>query len=132
MYVQVDSQWEDCLYRVEALNMLLFLVESMSKGIEAIKKVMEVENYDNETVRGMVGDMLDHLSMSLDQSLPPLPAQGFTKLDKLVWERREAEWECLRADAEALRMNLREKPHQELVSDVEDFMLRIKALAVEV
>ncbi len=129
---QIDSQWEDCLYRIEALNILLFMVETLSKGIDAIKKVMEVESYDNETVRNMVGDMVDHLSESLDQPLPQLPAQGFTKLDKLVWERRETEWEYLRADVDVLRMKLREKPHQELVSDVEDFMLRIKAMAVEV
>ena len=130
--MQVDSQWEDCLYRIEALNILLFMVDTMCRGIDAIKKVMEVENYDNETVRSMVGDMVDHLSQSLDQSLPTLPTQGFTKLDKLVWERREAEWESLRTDADNLRVNLREKPHQELVSEIEDFMLRIKALAVEV
>ena len=130
---QVDSQWEDCLYRIEALNILLYMVESMTTAINAIKKYMEVENFDNEVVRNMVGEILDNLSENLDQNLPALPAQGlFTRLDKNVWERREQEWNFLKEDADVLRRNLTEKPHQELVTEVEDFMLRLKSLAVEV
>lgn len=129
---QVDSQWEDCLYRIEALNMLLFMVEMLSKGLADIRKVMEIENYENERVRNMVREMIDHLSETLDQPFPELPKQGFTRLDKLVWERRNAEWEILRADVDNLRMMLNDRTHLDLVSEVEDFMLRIKALAVEV
>lgn len=129
---QVDSQWEDCLFRIEALNIILYMVEDMCNAVDGIKKYMQVENYDNDMVRSMVGEVLDSLSENLDQSLPELPAQGFTRLDKQVRGRREKEWIYLREDAELLRRNLAEKPHQELVTEVEDFMLRLKALAIEV
>ena len=130
--LQVDSQWEDCLYRVEALNILLFMVDSLTEGINSVKKYMEIENYENDIVRNMIGEILDNLSESLDQPLPELPVQGFTKLDKLVWDRREKEWTFLQEDSENLRRNLSLKPHQELLVEVEDFMLRLKALAIEV
>lgn len=128
----MDSQWEDCLYRIEALNILVYMVDSLSAGIDAIKKYMEVENYENDIVRNMVGEILDSLSENLDQCLPELPQQGFTRLDKLVWERREQEWNYLKDDADLLRRNLSLKPHQELLSEIEDYMLRLKALAIEV
>lgn len=112
--------------------MLLFMVEDLIAGINSIKKSMEVENYDNENVRNMIGEILDKLSENLDQFLPELPQQGFTRLDMLVRERRQAEWDLLREDAENLRRNLSLQPHQELLVELEDFMLRLKALAVEV
>lgn len=112
--------------------MLLFMVEDLTAGINSIKKSMEVENYDNENVRNMIGEILDKLSENLDQFLPELPQQGFTRLDMLVRERRQAEWDLLREDAENLRRNLSLQPHQELLVELEDFMLRLKALAVEV
>lgn len=112
--------------------MLLFMVEDLTAGINSINKSMEVENYDNENVRNMIGEILDKLSENLDQFLPELPQQGFTRLDMLVRERRQAEWDLLREDAENLRRNLSLQPHKELLVELEDFMLRLKALAVEV
>ena len=93
---------------------------------------MAVENYDNDAVRNLIGEILDGFSENLDQTLPELPSKGFTRLDKLIRDRREMEWNFLKEDADNLRRNLLLKPHQELVTEVEDLMLRLKSLAIEV
>lgn len=108
------------------------MVDSLVEGIDSVKKYMEVENYENDVVRNMIGEILDGLSESLDQPLPEIPDQGYTRLDKLVWEQREKEWGFLQQDADNLRRNLSLTPHQELLSEVEDYMLRLKAMAIEV
>ena len=128
----MDCQWEDCLFRIEALNLLLFMVDSVAEGISSIKEYMKMGNYENDVVRSMVGEILDKLSESLDQSLPDLPTQGFTKLDKLVWERRGIEWTYLQGDVDVLRREMGLKSHEDLLVEVEDIMLRFKALANEV
>ena len=107
------------------------MAESLENGLKGVKKTMSVENYENNDVRNQITEILDQFTENLDQNLPPLPKQGFTRLDKLIRERRHAEWRSLQRDVDDLRKNL-DKAHQELVSDVEDFMLRLKALAVEV
>lgn len=112
--------------------MLLFMVDSVAEGISSIREYMKRGVYENDVVRSMVGEILDNLSESLDQPLPELPAQGFTKLDRLVWERRGIEWEYLQGDVDCLRREMGLKPHEELLVEVEDIMLRLKALAIEV
>ncbi len=128
----MDSQWEDCSYRIESLNILLHMVGRIEDGLKAVSKIMEVENYDNDIVRNEIGEILDNLSEDLDQSLPSLPTQGVTKLDRLTRERRILEWDFIKNDADNLRRNIYENPIQELISEVEDYMFRFKNLAIEV
>ena len=130
--LQVESNWEDCSYRIESLNILLFMAESLKEGIEELNQLMSVENYDTDEVRSKVGLILDTFSESLDQSMPELPASGFNRLDKLIKDRRDQEWDILRGDADAMRMQLVSRSIQELLSELEDYMLRLKSLAVEV
>ncbi len=42
--------------------------------------MVDVENYDVDAVKSQVGEVLDMLSENLDQMLPALPEQGFTRL----------------------------------------------------
>lgn len=76
---QVDSQWEDCTYRIESLNIILFTAESLEEGVKSVEKMMTVDNYDNDAVKSRVGEVLSYFSENLDQRLPPVPTQGFTK-----------------------------------------------------
>jgi hypothetical protein len=117
---------------VEALNVLLHMVESLAEGISSVKKYMEVKNYENDMIRNLFGEILTDLRNTLDYPLPQLPSQVFTKLDRLVWDQREKEIILLQDTCEELLKKFNLKPIQDLLVDVEDLMLRLKALAIEV
>lgn len=97
-----------------------------------MKKLMEVENYDNDTVKNQLGEVLDSFSENLYQPLPKLPDQGFTQLDKLTRDHRVQEWGALREDCDYLRRNLAIRPLLEMVVEVEEYIGRLKSMAYEV
>lgn len=132
--MQIDSKWEDCLYRIEALNTLLFMVDSMTEDVNRVKKYMQVESFEKEVVSNMISKVLDNLSESrYRRLLPDLPARGFTQLDKLTLERREREWALLLEDTDSLRTEIGRMTHGELLMEIEDQIIpKIKELAVEV
>lgn len=130
--LQVDSQWEDCSYRIESLNLILFTVDALKNKLDTVKKLMEVENYDNETVKNELGEVLDAFSENLYQRLPDLPEQGFTQLDRLTREHRVLEWDALREDCDLLRRELNIRPLLEAVTEVEEYIGRLKSMAYEV
>lgn len=93
---------------------------------------MEVENYDNEAVINQLGEVLDQLSENLDQRLPDLPETNFTRLDQLMRDFRNQEWQLLTGDCDHLRTSLPSYPINEIIADCEEFIARLKNLAVEV
>ena len=76
---QVDSQWEDCSFRIDTLNIILFTAEGLQEGVTSVQKMIEVDAYDVDAVKSQIGEVLDMLSENLDQMLPPVPEQGFTR-----------------------------------------------------
>lgn len=130
VFLQVDSQWEDCSHRIESLNIILSVAETIEEGLKAAKKVVETGNYENDAVRGMIRDTFDCLCEDLD--LPELLSRGFTLLDKRIWERRRKECHLLWDDVCVLKKNLPHMPLDELLMKVERFLSRLQALAVEV
>ncbi len=119
------------MFRIESLNILLFLVDSLEKSLQIIHNKLSLKVADLDEVRQDIGEILDNLSESLSQELPSLPEQGITRLDKLIKERRDGEWTLLSQDVHELRMHL-DNTVDNLVTDVEDFKFRLKALAKEV
>ena len=93
---------------------------------------MEIENYDNEAVRNQLGEVLDQFSENLDQPLPELPVQNVTRLDQLMRDFRGQEWRLLIGDCDHLRTNLPSYPINEIIADLEEYICRLKSLAVEV
>ena len=127
----MESQWEDCSYRIESLNILLFLTTSLDEAVKGIQRKLGEKIVDLDEVRQEIGEILDNLSKSLDQELPTLPMYGITRLDKLVKEKRNEEWNQLRQNVDDMRMQLG-GTIEDLVSELEDFKFRLKTLAVEV
>ena len=127
----MESQWEDCSYRIESLNILLFLTTSLDKAVKGIQRKIGEKIVDLDEVRQEIGEILDNLSKSLDQELPTLPTHGITRLDKLVKEKRNEEWNQLRQNVNDMRMQ-RGGTIEDLVSELEDYKFRLKTLAVEV
>ncbi len=76
---QVDSQWEDCSFRIDTLNIILFTAEGLQEGVKSVQKMIEVDAYDVDAVKSQIGEVLDMLSENLDQMLPPVPEHGFTR-----------------------------------------------------
>lgn len=97
-----------------------------------MKKLMEVENYEIDTVKNQLAEILDSFEENLYQPLPELPEQGFTQLDRLTREHREQEWAALREDFELMRKNLTIRPLLELIVEVEEYIGRLKSMAYEV
>ena len=108
------------------------MVESLKKGIEQINKKMSVKDYDASAICKDIGLLLDHFSESLDQSLPDLPTKNFTRLDKLIKNQRDEEWAALTVEADSMRMDIGVMNLRDIVDQLEDFMYRLRALAVEV
>jgi len=79
--IQVDSQWEDCSFRIDSLNIILFTAAQLEEGLASVEKLINIghDGYDVDAVRSQVGEVLDYFSENLDQLLPGLPEQGFTK-----------------------------------------------------
>ena len=97
-----------------------------------MKKMMEVDNYDTDAVKNQLGEVLDSLSENLYQPLPELPEQGFTQLDKLLWNYRMQEWTALHGDCDHLQRNLAIYPLIEILVEVEEYIGRLKSIAHEV
>lgn len=123
--------WEDCSFRIDSLNILLFLVEGLDEAIQRIRKKLSMEIVDLDEVKQDIAVVLDTFGETLDQDLSPLPDHGITSLDKLMYNRRVQEWEAVKFDMGNLRFNLG-KSVEDLVTELEDFQFRLKALAVEV
>ncbi len=75
----MDSQWEDCSFRIDTLNIILFTAEGLQEGVKSVQKMIEVDAYDVDAVKSLIGEVLDMLSENLDQMLPPVPEHGFTR-----------------------------------------------------
>ena len=106
-------------------------MESLDESIKKVQKKMSMEVFDTNQIQCDIGEVLDTFDSSLDQDLPPLPSQGFTKLDTLIKKKRDEEWGQLKQDVSNLRRHLK-KSLNELVTDLEDLKFRLKSLAVEV
>ena len=131
-YTQVDSQWEDCSYRIESLNLILFTAESFRKHLDSAKKMIQVGSYDTVAI---LGDMLDFFIENLSQRMPELPKEGYTQLDRLTRDQRMKQWDSIRDDCDSLRRSLTTPEQVEpdkIVDMVEDYINQINNMAYEV
>ena len=117
---------------MDSLNLILFTVDSLKRGLESAKNGLQMENYDSHAVKGQLSEVLESFSSNLDQPLPELPEQGFTKLDISTREYRMQEWEALHVDCNRLQSNLAAASLSEIVDEVEDYIARLESMACEV
>ena len=142
MYMQVDSQWEDCSYRINSLNLILFTAESFRNHFDSIKKMMQVKR-DLDVVKDDVREMLDEFIKNLSQPIPDLPEKGsFTRLDRLIRDQRDNEWRRINEGYISLRKDLVELNQldpldqqdqlDQIMDGIEDYINPIKNMAYEV
>ena len=99
--------------------------------------MMKVEDYDRDAVESCLSDMLDSFSESLLQlqSIPELPNEGYTQLDRLTRDQRIKECGSIRDDCDSIKKTLitsEKLHHEELVDKVEGYINQLKNMAFEV
>ena len=109
-------------------------MDAINEGIDIIKKAVS-ESTDNSSARIKVRETIKTIrktTIAITLVLPEIPKQGFTKLDLLVRDRRRDELAILECDLDGLLGQLDNIPLSEVIANLEEMMLSIKAVAIEV
>ena len=93
---------------------------------------MKIENYQDEAVKECLKNVLDSFSEHLYQTLPSLPRQGTTQLDKMTREQRVQSLSALRKDCDSLRRNFYTYSLRDIMTEVEQYIVHLKSMAYEV
>ncbi|CAI8014042.1 Myoferlin [Geodia barretti] len=127
--VVVDSQWEDCTFRITSMNILYSMADKLETGLVEVKKEMSVELYDIDAIKSQLGDVLDDFIGDVSQGLPQLPDKEVTKLDRL---RRGVRVKELK-ELERAAIYLRNSPVklEDMVDECEDYINSLRNLAIE-
>ena len=136
---QVESQWEDCSYRIDSLNLIQFIHKSLKSGLDSVKTQMNVEIYNENALRDQLKELLDSFSENIYHALPDLPKQGFTRLDKLTRDHRAQTLSSIRKDCDSIRKRISVSLKNgddfsviEVIEELEQYIAQLKSLAYEV
>lgn len=126
----VDSAWEDISFRLEALNMLLKLVDSLESNMERVRISMRTKLPLPELAQLLIS-MLDELLIELQKPLPQ-PQKGYhleNDLDRNMMSYRKIELKEIVDHVNKVRENATDI--NEAMTEVEGVLQRLKNLAVE-
>ncbi|XP_054916789.1 dysferlin isoform X9 [Poeciliopsis prolifica] len=128
--VVLSSEWEDIRPRIEALNMLLAIIDRLETNLQQVQ--LEVKaGRDMEDVELRVVELLDHLIADCSEELPALDQwQCATPLDRSLRHIRSLHLQQIMAAALALKHG----PETELSSvleQAEDWANRLRTIAEE-
>ncbi|XP_016535214.1 dysferlin isoform X2 [Poecilia formosa] len=128
--VVLSSEWEDIRPRIEALNMLLAIIDRLETNLQQVQLEVKAGS-DMEDVELRVVELLDHLIADCSEELPALDQwQCATPLDRSVRHVRSLHLQQITAAALALKHG----PETELSSvleQAEDWANRLRTIAEE-
>lgn len=126
----VDSHWEDIAFRLEPLNILTRMCEQLETDLENIQLVIS-ENASLTNVAVLIMKLLDTLIDSCSKPLPRATDRtpGVTDLDFKMGDTRECELKEILEEATNLRTSATDV--EETIGAIEDFIKRLRLLAVE-
>uniref|UniRef100_A0A3B3W1M9 Dysferlin, limb girdle muscular dystrophy 2B (autosomal recessive) n=1 Tax=Poecilia latipinna TaxID=48699 RepID=A0A3B3W1M9_9TELE len=128
--VVLSSEWEDIRPRIEALNMLLAIIDRLETNLQQVQLEVKAGS-DMEDVELQVVELLDHLIADCSEELPALDQwQCATPLDRSVRHVRSLHLQQITAAALALKHG----PETELSSvleQAEDWANRLRTIAEE-
>ncbi|KXJ28698.1 Myoferlin [Exaiptasia diaphana] len=128
----VDSHWEDMLFRLYSMNILLDLCERVEGKIERIKIGMK-ENLSKPEIASLIMGLLEELIAACSNIRTGLPeikkGPGITQLDFKKREVRISELTSIEKEASHLRESATDI--DEAIHDIEHFLQKLRALAVE-
>ncbi|XP_047242007.1 dysferlin isoform X4 [Girardinichthys multiradiatus] len=128
--VVLSSEWEDIRPRIEALNMLLAIIDRLEKNLQQVQLEVKAGS-DMEDVELRVVELLDQLIADCSEELPSLDQwQCATPLDRSLRHIRRLHLQQITAGALALKHG----PETELSSvleQAEDWANRLRTIAEE-
>ncbi|MED6261269.1 hypothetical protein ATANTOWER_002935, partial [Ataeniobius toweri] len=128
--VVLSSEWEDIRPRIEALNMLLAIIDRLETNLQQVQLEVKAGS-DMEDVELRVVELLDQLIADCSEELPSLDQwQCATPLDRSLRHIRRVHLQQITAGAMALKHG----PETELSSvleQAEDWANRLRTIAEE-
>ena len=141
-HIQVNSVWEDCSHRIEALNTLLHITHELEENLNAAKK-----HFDSEEFKGAT-DKLDELLQSLLDNTSQYPEHSpgnhpnTNNLDMKMRNFRQNELESMKEDIKSTKWNLMEsftegpgdqvESLNQIIKKTEDYLVKLKGFCYEV
>uniref|UniRef100_A0A3B5LFU2 Dysferlin, limb girdle muscular dystrophy 2B (autosomal recessive) n=1 Tax=Xiphophorus couchianus TaxID=32473 RepID=A0A3B5LFU2_9TELE len=128
--VVLSSEWEDIRPRIEALNMLLAIIDRLETNLQQVQLEVKAGS-DMEDVELRVVELLDHLIADCSEELPALDQwQCATPLDRSLRHIRSLHLQQIMAAA----LTLKHGPETELslvLEQAEDWANRLRTIAEE-
>ncbi|XP_072177496.1 myoferlin-like [Diadema setosum] len=126
----VNSDWEDCSFRLDTLNMILRKVERLEANMEKVQLSIKAGAPQAETAAQLIG-MIDTLIADCRTPLPNIEEfkDKINELDRRKYDRRVFVLEAIATDALKLRENATDV--NDAMSDVEGYLHLLQDLAVE-
>uniref|UniRef100_M3ZLA4 Myoferlin n=1 Tax=Xiphophorus maculatus TaxID=8083 RepID=M3ZLA4_XIPMA len=128
--VILTSYWEDISHRLDAVNVLLFIVDQLESHLTSLKKEIQAKVSEAQLTEVLLR-LLNHLIENINNlQLPALEGQhNITDLDLQIKSLREAALVSIRAAA--CQMAEETLDVKSVVGDIEEWLERIKLLADE-
>ncbi|KAL5022080.1 hypothetical protein ScPMuIL_001235 [Solemya velum] len=128
--VVVDSHWEDISFRLEALNLLQTIVDTLEMNVEQVKNGLKARLPTPELAQLLIA-LLDQLVEDCGQPLPQ-PQPGYhvaNDLDRSLYQYRRCELDTIKGMAVKLRESATDV--NQALSEVDNFVQMLKNLATE-
>ncbi|XP_076439100.1 myoferlin-like [Babylonia areolata] len=128
--VVLDCSFEDISWRLEALNLLLKIIEELEANVERMHIAVKAQLPVPELAQLLIS-LLDQLVIDCSKELPE-PQQGLhvpTELDLLMAKNRQAELDNIVSMARTLRTTATDV--QEAVTEIEGYLSTLRHLALE-
>ena len=136
----MDSVWEDCSHRIQALNILLQLSADLEKNVSEIKDQL-IHHCKQEDITDNLLHHIATLDMDLDQGLPKPSHPNKNLLEKKMRDMRESEFKSMKEGLQDMTKQLcnkhnRKEEQKKIISGaiakLEEYLFRLKYLCIEV
>ncbi|XP_056005331.1 dysferlin-like isoform X7 [Ostrea edulis] len=128
--VVVESSWEDISFRLEGLNLLLKVIDTLEANIEQVSIGIKAKLPTPELAQLLIS-LLDQLEQDCRKSLPE-PKAGkhvSNELDRLTREYRQFEFDNIKENVIKLKQSATDV--HEAMAEVENYLQILKNLAKE-
>ncbi|XP_061186440.1 myoferlin-like isoform X8 [Saccostrea echinata] len=128
--IVVESSWEDISFRLEGLNLMLKIIDTLEANIEQVKIGIKAKLPTPELAQLLIS-LLDQLEQDCKKTLPePKPGKHVSnELDRLTREYRQFELENIGDSVSKLKQSATDV--HEAIAEVENFLQILKNMAKE-
>ncbi|XP_062590633.1 dysferlin-like [Saccostrea cucullata] len=128
--IVVESSWEDISFRLEGLNLMLKIIDTLEANIEQVKIGIKAKLPTPELAQLLIS-LLDQLEQDCKKPLPePKPGKHVSnELDRLTREYRQFELENIGHSVGKLKQSATDV--HEAIAEVENFLQILRNMAKE-